>query len=68
MEKVPLLEYARKNGQHRTAKDLKISQGAVSKAISAGRNIFVYQKNGKLFAEEIRAFPVARHDGRKLAE
>ena len=39
MEKVPLLEYARKNGQHRTAKDLKISQGAVSKAINSGRNI-----------------------------
>ena len=57
MEKIPLAEYAQKNGQRQTAVALKVSQGAVSKAIAAGRNIFVCKQNGKLYAEEVRPFP-----------
>lgn len=60
MEKTSLSDYAQINGQSQTAKELQLTQGAVSKAIRCGRNIFVFKKEGKLCAEEIRPFPVAR--------
>lgn len=57
MEKIPLREYVKRHGQLKTARDLGVSQGAVSKALITGRNIYVFHDDGKLKAEEVRKFP-----------
>lgn len=57
MEKIPLREYVKQHGQLYTAQQLGVSQGAVSKALLNGRDIFVFNINGKLKAEEVRSFP-----------
>lgn len=60
MEKMPLADYAKQNGQAKTAQELNLSQGAISKAIATNRKIFVFKKDGKLQAEETRPFPYLR--------
>lgn len=63
MEKMPLADYAKQNGQAKTAQELNLSQGAISKAIATNRKIFVFKKDGKLQAEETRPFPYLRANG-----
>ncbi|MCO6503976.1 MAG: Cro/Cl family transcriptional regulator [Snodgrassella sp.] len=59
MEKIPLLDYVKNNGQRKTAKELGLTQGAISKALRSGRNIFVHASySGKVQAVEIRPFPL----------
>ena len=57
MKKMSLLEYAELNGQEKAALAIGVTQGAISRALKAGRNIFVTEKDGKIKAEEIRPFP-----------
>ena len=57
MKKMSLLEYAELNGQEKAALAIGVTQGAISRALKAGRNIFVTENNGKIKAEEIRPFP-----------
>ena len=57
MKKMTLADYAKQNGQAKTAQELNLSQGAISKAINANRKIVVFKKDGKLQAEETRPFP-----------
>lgn len=58
MEKIHLKDYVKKHGQYRVARDLNVSQGAISKALRNNRNIFVFCKNEKVVsAEEVRSFP-----------
>lgn len=57
MNKIPLSDYAKEKGQVNTAKALGVTQGAISRALITGRNIFVFSKEGKLYAEEVRPFP-----------
>lgn len=58
MNRMTLEDYAKIHGQDKTAKDFGVIQCAISKAIRAGRNIFVtVMKDGSVQAEEIKPFP-----------
>lgn len=58
MTRVHLSEYAKSVGQERVAVALGVRQGAISKAIRSGRDIFVIiQKDGSVKGEEVRPFP-----------
>ncbi|PHM63978.1 Cro/Cl family transcriptional regulator [Xenorhabdus stockiae] len=58
MEKISLSEYVKQNGQAKTANLIGVHQTAISKALRAGRKIFlVRQEDGSYKAEECRPFP-----------
>ncbi|MCO6506228.1 MAG: Cro/Cl family transcriptional regulator [Snodgrassella sp.] len=58
MKKIPLSIYVKNNGQHKTAEELGLTQGAISKALRGGRKIFIHaNSSGKVQAVEIRPFP-----------
>lgn len=58
MEKVKLADFVDKNGQTETARQLKISQSGLRKALLAKRNIILDIEDGKIFsALEIKPFP-----------
>lgn len=61
-----LSDYVKKHGAAKTAKDLGVTPPAIAKAIKAKRNIVVFEKNGRILAEETRRFPTnsasIRHD------
>lgn len=58
MQQKSLSDFADQLGQGKLANLLKITQGALSKAIRTKRNIFVYQKpDGSIYAEEVKPFP-----------
>ncbi|SFU28359.1 Cro/CI family transcriptional regulator [Xenorhabdus koppenhoeferi] len=58
MEKIPLSEYVKLNGQAKTAGLVGVHQTAISKALRSGRKIFlIRQKDGTYKAEECRPFP-----------
>ncbi|PIT22079.1 Cro/CI family transcriptional regulator [Snodgrassella communis] len=66
MKKIPLSDYVKNNGQHKTAKELGLTQGAISKALRSGRNIFVHARySGKVQAVEIRPFPLPLNSKRQ---
>lgn len=58
MSRIPLSEFAEKNGQTKTAVLLGMTQGALNKALRVGRDVYVIQHDNGLFtAEELRPFP-----------
>ncbi|PHM29392.1 Cro/CI family transcriptional regulator [Xenorhabdus budapestensis] len=62
MEKIPLSEYVKQNGQAKTASLIGVHQTAISKALRAGRKIFlIRQEDGSYKAEECRSFPSQKH-------
>lgn len=58
MSKVHIKEFAGRRGQCEAAVLLGMTQGALSKAIRIGRDIYVTEHlDGTVSAEEIRPFP-----------
>lgn len=58
MRRVPITDFAAKHGQARASELLGCTQGALSKALSHGRVIFVIRhRDGSYQAEEVRPFP-----------
>ncbi|NNS07303.1 Cro/CI family transcriptional regulator [Erwinia sp. JH02] len=58
MEKIPLADYVKQNGQAKAADAIGVHQTAISKAVRVGRKIFITTlANGKIEAEEHRPFP-----------
>jgi len=58
MRRISLDEFASEKGQTNAASLLGMSQGALNKAMSVGRNIYVIEhEDGTFSAEEIRPFP-----------
>ncbi|OKP05387.1 Cro/CI family transcriptional regulator [Xenorhabdus eapokensis] len=58
MEKIPLSEYVKLNGQVKAARLIGVHQTAISKALRSGRKIFlIRQEDGTYKAEECRPFP-----------
>ncbi|WP_340532055.1 Cro/CI family transcriptional regulator [Escherichia coli] len=58
MKKETLADYVRTHGQMKAAKDFGVSQGAISKALFVGREIYVKTfDDGRVEAEEVRPFP-----------
>jgi len=58
MKRIKLSDFAAEHGQAKAAELLGLTQGALSKAIRVGREIFVdYNQDGSLSAVEQRPFP-----------
>lgn len=58
MRRIPLSEFATEKGQVQAAALLGMSQGALSKALRVGREVFVIeQPDGTWKGEELRPFP-----------
>ena len=58
MSRIPLPQFTETNGQTKTAALLGMTQGALSKALRAGRDVHVIERpDGSYAAEEIRPFP-----------
>lgn len=58
MNRMTLADYAKLHGQAKAANDFGVIQCAISKAIRAGRNIFVtVNQDGSVVGEEVRPFP-----------
>lgn len=68
MKRIPLNDFVDDRGQVSAATALAVTQGAVSKALRSGREIYVIEHDdGSYSAEELRPFPalpkqVGRHD------
>ncbi|WP_288855750.1 Cro/CI family transcriptional regulator [uncultured Pseudomonas sp.] len=61
MRRIPLTEFAKEHGHTKAAQMLGCTQGALSKAIRVGRDVFVtVQEDGTLSAQEQRPFPSQR--------
>lgn len=67
MKKIPLNEYVEQHGQAKTAKEIGVTQGAISKALRSGRVIFLFSDGKRVKAEEARAFPSTRLSPNKKA-
>lgn len=58
MRRIPLNEFATEKGQVQAATLLGMSQGALSKALRVGREVFVTeQEDGSWMGQEVRPFP-----------
>jgi DNA-binding transcriptional LysR family regulator len=58
MRRIPLSDFAKEHGHTKAAQMLGCTQGALSKAIRVGRDVFVTRnEDGSLSAEELRPFP-----------
>lgn len=58
MSRITLNQFANNKGQTSAASLLGMSQGALSKALRVGRDIYVTERpDGSFFAEEVRPFP-----------
>lgn len=58
MHRIQLSDFAAKHGQVKAAEALGITQGALSKALRVGREIYVTRKpDGTYEAQELRPFP-----------
>lgn len=65
MRRIPLHEFVSEKGQSQAAILLGLTQGALSKAIRLGRQIFVKcHEDGAFSAEEVRPFPSQIHPKR----
>ncbi|MDR5616815.1 Cro/CI family transcriptional regulator [Arsenophonus sp.] len=62
MKRLTLPQYVGMHGQEKVAQDLGLYQGAISKALSAKRNITILvHEDGKVEAEELKPFPSRRY-------
>lgn len=69
MRRVHITAFAQEFGQCEAAALLKMTQGALSKAIRRGRDIYVTQHaDGSYTAEEVRSFPSQNPAKSQLAE
>ena len=58
MNRIRLSDYVKEHGQAKTAAALELTQGALSKALRAGRDIYIVScSGGNVAAEEVKAFP-----------
>ncbi|MBP5100621.1 Cro/CI family transcriptional regulator [Pseudomonas protegens] len=58
MSRVHIKQFAAQRGQSEAAALLGMTQGALSKAIRVGRDVYVTQnEDGSFSAEEVRPFP-----------
>ncbi|HHT04597.1 MAG TPA: hypothetical protein GX005_09810 [Bacteroidales bacterium] len=58
MNRIRLSDYVKEHGQAKTAEALDLTQGALSKALRAGRDIYIVTcSDGSVAAEEVKAFP-----------
>lgn len=58
MNRIRLSDYVKKHGQTKTALALDLTQGALSKALRAGRDIYIVTRSGGIVsAEEVKVFP-----------
>lgn len=58
MNRIHLSDYVKEHGQTKTAEALDLTQGALSKALRAGRSIYIVTSSGgSVVAEEVKAFP-----------
>lgn len=58
MRRITLTEFAKEHGHTTAAQMLGCTQGALSKAIRVGRDVFVtLEEDGSLSAQERRPFP-----------
>ncbi|GFM73765.1 Cro/CI family transcriptional regulator [Pseudomonas cichorii] len=58
MRRIPLTEFAKEHGHTKAAQMLGCTQGALSKAIRVGREVFVtIKEDGTHSAQELRPFP-----------
>lgn len=58
MRRIPLTDFAKKYGHTKAAQMLGCTQGALSKAIRVGRDVFVtLNEDGTHSAQEQRPFP-----------
>ena len=58
MQRTPLKEFVTQVGQIKVAEELGMTQSGISKALRAGREVYVIElANGKFKAEEIKPFP-----------
>lgn len=58
MQRIHIAQFARDKGQAKAARALRVTQGALSKAIRLGREIYVTcHDDGTFTAEELRPFP-----------
>lgn len=58
MKRIPFKDFVKKHGQAEAALALGVTQGAISKALRVGREIYVTcHKNGTYEAHELRPFP-----------
>ncbi len=58
MNRIRLSDYVKEHGQAKTAEALELTQGALSKALRAGRDIYIVTgPGGNVAAEEVKAFP-----------
>lgn len=61
MRRIPLTEFAKEHGHTKAAQMLGCTQGALSKAIRVGRDVFVtVEEDGTFSAQEQRPFPSQR--------
>ncbi|CVG70483.1 hypothetical protein V3510_002800 [Serratia marcescens] len=58
MKKISLKDFAGEMGQEKAAQSLGVRQSAISKALRAGRDIFVIiHPDGRFEAKELKTFP-----------
>lgn len=57
MNEFPLKDYVQQHGQDKTAKEVGVTQGAISKALREGRNIYLTQTDSGITAIEVKPFP-----------
>ena len=67
MKRIPFSDFVAEKGQESAASHLGVTQGAISKALRAGRALFVtMHDDGTFTAEETKPFP-AQQAAQKLA-
>ena len=68
MNQIPLGEYVKEHGQVKAGEALGVTQIAISKALRAGREIFVViSEEGNVSAFENKAFPSKRRSNETRA-
>ncbi|CAH0235875.1 hypothetical protein SRABI130_02864 [Pseudomonas sp. Bi130] len=67
MQRTPLKEFVAKVGQIKAAAALRMSQGGISKALRADREVYVTERaDGSFEAQELKPFP-AHHNKQSAA-
>ncbi|ESW39294.1 MULTISPECIES: Cro/CI family transcriptional regulator [Pseudomonas] len=68
MSRTHITKFAADHGQTEAASLLGMTQGALSKAIRMGRDVYVTKnQDGTYSAEEVRPFPCQQHHLKKSA-